>query len=166
MRIYIACLSSYNAGILHGAWVDRDESTDVEDIQEAIDAVLKSSPQEDAEEYAIHDYDGIPSSFGEWPDFEELLEYVKGKDRHGAAWEAFVDCFGEDVTLEQFEDAFVGEFKDREDFAYSNLEDSGQEIPEWLSSYVDYDAIGRDLLISDYSGSTVNHTLYVFRGDF
>ncbi len=56
-RIYIACLAAYNNGHLHGAWIDADQ--DADQIRDAIAAMLARSPVEDAEEYAIHDYEGF-----------------------------------------------------------------------------------------------------------
>ena len=38
-RIYVACLASYNAGILHGEWID---ATDADVIREAIANMLSS----------------------------------------------------------------------------------------------------------------------------
>ena len=54
-KIYVACLASYNNGILHGNWIDADIGED--EINEEIQKVLKTSPIEDAEEFAVHDYD-------------------------------------------------------------------------------------------------------------
>lgn len=42
MKLYFACLASYNAGRLHGAWVDA--SSDVDEMQEAIATMLRASP--------------------------------------------------------------------------------------------------------------------------
>lgn len=42
----MACLAAYNNGKLHGCWIDA--------IQDQINSMLASSPEEDAEEYAIH----------------------------------------------------------------------------------------------------------------
>ena len=53
IRIYVACLASYNNGILYGRWVSADEG--LEHIQAKVRAMLKASPIEDVEEYAIHD---------------------------------------------------------------------------------------------------------------
>ncbi|WP_397381139.1 antirestriction protein ArdA [Pseudomonas sp.] len=36
MRMYAACLASYNNGVLHGEWFDLEEFDDVSDLQEAI----------------------------------------------------------------------------------------------------------------------------------
>ena len=57
IQIYVACLASYNNGILHGHWINANQSE--EDIWEGIKCVLASSPIPDAEEWAIHDYEGF-----------------------------------------------------------------------------------------------------------
>src|SRR5436189_4774564 len=56
-RIYAATLSDYNAGRLHGAWIDADQ--DPEELQAEIDAMLAKSAEPVAEEWAIHDYEGF-----------------------------------------------------------------------------------------------------------
>ena len=57
IRIYVADLAAYNNGILHGVWIDATQ--DIDDIQEQINDMLASSPEEDAEEYAIRDDEGF-----------------------------------------------------------------------------------------------------------
>jgi antirestriction protein len=43
-RIYVACLASYNAGILHGEWIDT-EGMDADELSEEVrDKVLLTSP--------------------------------------------------------------------------------------------------------------------------
>ena len=54
IRIYVADLAAYNAGYLHGVWIDA--SQDLEDIQAQVDTMLAASPVKGAEEYAIHDF--------------------------------------------------------------------------------------------------------------
>ena len=74
MKIYVACLASYNMGYLHGAWIE--PSDDLEELQEAIKQVLKTSPAPCAEEWAIHDYDDFPN-MGEYPDLQAICDYVE-----------------------------------------------------------------------------------------
>lgn len=57
IRIYVACLAAYNNDILHGAWIDANQ--DPYDIWEEVSAMLMASPITDAEEWAIHDYEGF-----------------------------------------------------------------------------------------------------------
>ena len=56
-RIYAACLAAYNNGRLHGRWIDATQEPD--DIQAEISEMLAASPITDAEEWAIHDYEGF-----------------------------------------------------------------------------------------------------------
>ncbi|WP_164090762.1 antirestriction protein ArdA, partial [Stenotrophomonas maltophilia] len=43
MRIYVACLASYNAGVLHGEWIDL-EGRDADDVRDEIARILRESP--------------------------------------------------------------------------------------------------------------------------
>ena len=55
IRIYVADQAAYNAGHLHGVWIDA--TLELDDIQGQVDAMLAPSPVEDSEEYAIHDFE-------------------------------------------------------------------------------------------------------------
>lgn len=52
-RIYVASLSDYNAGRLHGSWLDANQPVD--QLNDGVQAMLASSTEPLAEEYAIHD---------------------------------------------------------------------------------------------------------------
>jgi antirestriction protein len=110
-RIYVACLASYNAGILHGAWIDADQSAD--EIHAAVHEMLVASPQPGAEEWAIHDYEGFgPLRLSEWESFERVSAIANGLARHGqafAAWLAYDESRDPD-DLEAFEDGYRGEW--------------------------------------------------------
>ena len=56
-RIYVACLASYNAGILHGCWVELNDGADA--VFDYVKAMLEKSKIANAEEWAIHDYEGF-----------------------------------------------------------------------------------------------------------
>ena len=51
-RIYVACLASYNNGTLHGRWIDATQGE--AHIWHETRAMLATSPEPDAEEWAIH----------------------------------------------------------------------------------------------------------------
>jgi len=57
IRIYVADLSAYNNGKLHGAWINTIDELD--DIQDQINDMLRKSPEGFAEEYVIYDYEGF-----------------------------------------------------------------------------------------------------------
>jgi antirestriction protein len=56
-KVYVACLAAYNNGILHGSWIDANQEAQA--IHDAIKDMLASSPIANAEEWAIHDYEGF-----------------------------------------------------------------------------------------------------------
>ena len=47
-RIYVACLASYNAGILHGEWIEA--TADADELKARVQAMLDRSPEPYAEE--------------------------------------------------------------------------------------------------------------------
>lgn len=110
MQIYVACLASYNAGVMHGEWIDI-VGMGAEDVREEIARILRESPHPNvevdcpecggglthgggqrcvvcdgkckvpsAEEWAIHDYDDVPGEWGEHPDLDKLCEFVEALD--------------------------------------------------------------------------------------
>jgi len=83
-RIYVACLAAYNAGHLHGTWIQANQA--VEDIRSEVSAMLTASPEPNAEEWAIHDYEG----FGEirlraWETLERVTTIAAGITKHGVS---------------------------------------------------------------------------------
>lgn len=87
IRIYVACLAAYINGKLHGVWIDATDNID--DIQDRINEMLESSPEEDAEEWAIHDYEGYGSY--------RLSEYEGIESAHEVA--CFIEEHGETAAL-------------------------------------------------------------------
>ena len=70
-RIYAACLSAYNNGHLHGSWIRAAQDPDL--IYDEIHQMLATSPSPQAEEWAIHDYEGFaPHEIDETDDIATL----------------------------------------------------------------------------------------------
>lgn len=55
MHLYVASLSDYNNGHLLGVWIDLDDATERDEIDEAIAEMLRGSKYPVAEEWAVHD---------------------------------------------------------------------------------------------------------------
>jgi len=162
-RIYVACLASYNAGILHGEWID---ATDVDEIREAIETMLAKSRQPIAEEWAIHDYEGFGGiRLSEWEDLDKVAELGALIEEHGEAFAAYADHVGVDhATEEGFQEAYCGEWDSERAYA-ENLFDELylHDVPEHVQSYIDYDAFARDVFMGDnYSVTGESGCLYVF----
>lgn len=166
-RIYVACLAAYNNGILHGEWIDADQSAD--EIHEAVQRMLAASPEPGAEEWAIHDYEGFaPLRLSEWESFERVAAIAAGIAEHGAAFAAWLsyDETRDQIDTGAFEDAYRGEWDSLRAYAEDYAESTGlYDVAEKSGSayvVVDLDMLARDLDIELYSVATDHGTVYVF----
>jgi antirestriction protein len=156
-RVYVASLSDYNEGTLHGAWLDA--AVEPDELLEGIQRMLLASPIAGelgvpSEEWAIHDYEGF-GSFGlqEYVSAETVTAVALGIAEHGPAFAAWASIAGIDAeSLQQFNDAFLGEWDSLHDYASDLLDDLGVEreldkLEAWARVYVTVDAAGfaRDL---------------------
>jgi len=155
-RIYVACLAAYVSGHLHGEWIEPSDT--VEGLQKQINQVLKSSPVEDAEEWAIHDYDGF-QNLGEYPGLENIVKVGAAYSEHGQEMvDDFFENHGVDYaldTLENIEDEYHGQWDSFSEFAYQLAEDTIPELNDdsILSRYFNYDAFADDLEFDYHMGS-------------
>jgi antirestriction protein len=168
-KIYVACLAAYNAGSLHGKWIDANQ--DPSEIHSEISKMLKRSPEIGAEEWAVHDYEGFGEiSLSEWPDINRVSKIAVLLEAHGYAFSAWYESAdGKDIAIEELEERFLGSYQgtaeSKEDFADDLLESTGafQETPKWVRQYFDFKAYARDLELSgDYSFVRKDGLLYVF----
>ena len=171
MKIYVASLSDYNAGILHGAWFDLSVYDDADELYQDIHkVVLSTSPTahaeglKAAEEYAIHDYDDIyPSDLGEHESLSDLMEIQDCLNRCPSYEEEEAFCIwltdiqgwrsGEPLYYSDFADAYCGKYDSEEDYAYEYIENTGMldNLPEWVQRYFDYEAFARDMFLDGYT---------------
>ncbi|MEV0445318.1 antirestriction protein ArdA [Streptomyces spectabilis] len=80
-HIYVASLADYNAGHLHGRWIDADQSAD--EILAEIGAMLAASPIAGAEDYAIHDSEGFGGiRLAESLDLEDVVKLAELVTEH------------------------------------------------------------------------------------
>ena len=142
-RIYIADLAAYNTGILHGVWIDATD--DLNDIQAQINTMLASSPVEDSEEYALHDYEGFDGiRFSEWESLQDLHDVACFIEEHGKLGAELFNHFNDlKETKRALEDHYHGEFTSLSDYA-ENFTSDTTDIPEHLKPYIDYEAMGKD----------------------
>lgn len=220
IRIYAACLASYNSGVLHGRWIDAD--SDVDTMQAEISAMLRESPFPNvmvadydatataagwsngpdaisnipnaegywmkegvteeagnyrayidarevcegesltvvqvpsAEEWAIHDSEGLPSSFGEYASLAKIaafVELVEDNDNIDAdVISALVDNHCGDVEAAEGElEKFIGVYENFKAYAEEAADEmiaahnENGKLPDCITNYFDYDAYARDL---------------------
>jgi len=201
MRLYVACLASYNNGVLHGRWIAA--SSDVSEMSAAINEVLKTSrfpnvkrqtfncadcgesrivtlsdyaenktpvcehcgqdmkPDGDsypsAEEWAIHDYEGLPSSFGEYPSLDDIAAFVEFLENEvedsGLEPNEFIAIYqSESYSLEEWRDklrdSFVGIYDSFREYADEQADEMlrchGIKGDNPLARYFDYESFARD----------------------
>jgi antirestriction protein len=171
-RIYVASLSDYNAGRLHGTWIDT--TADADDLAEEVQAMLARSPVPGAEEWAIHDYEGFgPLRLDEYEDLATISQIGHGIAEHGRAfahWAAITGTSDRD-ELARFDDVYLGHWDSVEAYAEELLDDLGLDnlieraVPDHLRSYVTVNVEGfaRDLEYSgDVTASEGDGGVYLF----
>jgi antirestriction protein len=154
--IYIADLADYNAGILTGDWIQLYDGITIDEVYDRINDILKSGVDEDSfhEEWAIHDYENLPS-MGEYPNLEEVLEVAKAVHEYGYdVTKALVNYYDVDI-INELGERFLGIYNSLEDYAYEFVNDcyNLEKLMGNLSHYFDYEKFARDL---DYSGDIVH----------
>ncbi len=152
-QIYVASLSDYNDGRLHGSWLDAARTP--EELQVDITAMLAASPLPGAEEWAIHDFEGFAGvRLDENESLDTVSQLAAGLAEHGPAFAAWADIAGRDEeTLQRFEEAYLGHWDSLAAYADELFEDLGyaelldKAMPAGMQPYVRFDAeaFGRDL---------------------
>lgn len=162
-RIYVACVAAYNAGCLHGAWIDVE---DEETVVDAIAAMLTTSPVAGAEEFAIHDYDGFGGvSIGEYEPIGRVVEiasFLRERGQLGAlVLEHLSGSVDEAATA--LEDGYRGAYESLPDY-FQDLTEETVAIPEPLRLYIDYEAMARDAELSGdiFTLRTAHDEIHVF----
>jgi antirestriction protein len=136
--------------------MDADRSAD--EIREDIKSMLKESPMatvEVCEDWAIHDFENFQGiEISEVESIDQVSEIAMNLAEHGGAYAAYVSCFG-DESVEDFEDRYRGCYEDEKDFAYRLYEEMGtlKQLEEigFNESYIDFEAIARDLFLDGYT---------------
>jgi antirestriction protein len=170
-KIYVASLSDYNSGTLHGQWIDADQEPD--DIGSAVQEMLAASQEPHAEEWAIHDFEDFGSIFlGEWESFANISRLGKALAQHGrpfAYWANYVG-HGQGEELDRFEASYMGVWGSLQDFLIDATEDYGlgrtldEHVPSGLRPYVrfDYELLAHDMA-GDLHVARDEEGLHVFR---
>lgn len=164
IRIYVADLAAYNSGYLHGVWIDATQ--DIEDIQTEINTMLAASPVEDAEEYAIHDYEGFGGYYlGEYAGIDTAHEIACFIEEHEEIAADLLAHFSGDLddARKAIEENYCGQYSSLADYA-EELTEQGTTIPDNLKYYIDYERMARDMEMSGdiYSIETAHDEVHVF----
>lgn len=151
--VYVGTYGKYNDGSLCGLWIDLSTFNGYDDF---IDFCKAIHADEEDPELMAQDYEGFPrqwynEGFMSEDDFDNIIEYSELCDKHGQ--EAVDDYMEFHDELDDFEEAYCGEWDSEEDFArhiVSDCYDLERSMGE-LANYFDYEAFGRELFMWDYS---------------
>lgn len=168
-RVYVACLAAYNAGRLHGRWIDATQGADA--IREEIAAMLARSPEPGAEEFAIHDHEGL-GQVGEYDSIDRIAAIGQAVAAAGDDAAALLAWLGNEPGREpdDFGDAFRGSWDTLADYVENLWDDIGYDAEKasggaWWhpARFVDWDRMARDLELSG-DVETIRHPggVYVF----
>lgn len=145
IRIYVANLAKYNAGILKGAWIDLPAA----DLWEQVQEILGED-----EEHAIHDYEA-PFSINEYASLNEL-NAIAGQIDNDYDMERFAFLVSEgydfDFAFQNYEDVTCYRNMKLEEVAEEMVEEGlFGDIADNIKCYIDYERIARDLSFDGYT---------------
>ena len=161
-KVYARCLASYNAGHLHGRWIDANQDADC--IMEEIQEVLESSPER-GEEWAIHDYEGFHGlGLSEYESIDQVAKLGRLITEHGPAFAAYANHVGVDyATEESFQDAYCGEWDSEKAYGEHLFDELYlHDVPEHVQPYIDYESFARDIFMGDCFSVDKPGGVYVF----
>jgi len=161
-RIYVSCLAAYN----DGKWIDADQDPD--DIFKEIKETAKESPEPDAKEWAIHDYE----EFGgfepkELESIEDVATMARLTVEHGEAIGLFYmnDPHDLDSLESRFEEAYNGHWDSEIEYAEHVFDEIYlNEYAEEIQCYIDCESFANDLFYGDcFSLDADDGGVHVFR---
>ena len=120
-------------------WIDTNAQTchtcDSNDLRQTVTA----------EEFAIHDTDGI--EVGEYSSLEAVAELAEQLAEHGEAYQSYIEWIGSEyATPEGFEESFQGEYDSEDSFAENYASDTGMDT----ENYFDWAQFTYDLFMDFY----------------
>ena len=162
MRIYVASLSDYNNGRLEGKWFDLSDYSDASELMEAIQEMLddltkKYKDGEVREEWAVHDYEGIPSTLASEymseQDFQQLYDIAEVADDRGIPVEVLVERAGDTGSddYQALADSlmFVVNGNDESDIVYEYEEQLGGLGNDFWSNHIYIDDVTERVLYGE-----------------
>ena len=151
--LYCGTYSKYNSGKLCGMWVNVSTFESYEDFENFCKAI---HADEEDPELMYQDFVNMSrslyhESMGE-EEFNNLLKYCELCDDY---WVSAVDDFLEWFSpedLDRMDDAYVGVYDSKEDFAREMVNDCYdiKKMMGSLADYFDYEAFSSDLFMGDY----------------
>jgi len=163
-RIWIACRALFDAGTLHGGWV---ETIDADAARRTIATILQSSPDPHAKEWMICDHQHFGGlQVSEDDSIEELCRLGVCIQRYGEPFIAYAKLVGQkDATADGFDDRFLGHYACKEDYGKDVFDEAfpPESLPDGLGGCIDYTKFTREVFACDtYAVPASGGGVYVF----
>lgn len=152
--VYVGTYGKYNGGSIEGMWVDL---TKFDSYEEFIGFCRDLHNDEADPELMFQDYEGYPRS---WYSescmgkeiFDKIIEYAQLTDDEKEAYDAYIDNINAEGSLEDFRDAYLGDWDREVDFA-EHIADNlyFEQMNDFCRQYFDFEAFARDLFMCDYT---------------
>lgn len=161
-KIYVASLSDYNNGRLEGKWFDFDDYENGSELMRAIYDMLdeiskKYDDGEVREEWAVHDYEYIPSSLaseymGE-SDFDVIYEIKEVAEEYNIPMEVLMERVG-DLGSDDYQNiaeslTMVVDGNDTTDIVYEIEEQFGDLGNDFWNNYIYVDEVTKRVMYSE-----------------
>ena len=151
--LYCGTYGKYNSGNFNGMWVNVSTFDSYEDFINFCKAI---HADEEDPELMYQDFANIPDSLyhesmGE-EEFNNLLKYCELCDEYNVlAVDDFLEWYSPE-DLDRMDDAYVGVYDSKEDFAREMVNDCYdiKKMMGSLADYFDYEAFASDLFMGDY----------------
>ena len=150
-KVYVGTYGKYNSGKFSGGWLSLSSYHNQEEFLEACKAL---HPDEDDPEFMFMDTEGPTLGMVEESSIDpELFSYVNVLDTGDML---MFDAYLRNVGCGSFRDAqeaFCGQYKDDEDFAYSMAHELGNmnEKDSWPYTCIDWKQAARELMYDYFS---------------
>lgn len=162
-KIYVGTYAKYNNGSIFVEWIDAEDYSDKEEFIEACKELHKD---ESSPELMFQDYEGFPEVFYSEIDIDSRLWEWLALDENDRE---IVDVWLSENTLEGYEDlqsivdSYTGQYDSWEDYA-QEVVDGCYNIPEHLENYIDWEKMGRDMMLYSSGYVEYNGRIWLFEG--
>jgi len=128
--------------------------------------MLKSSPEPNAEDHAIHDYEGFGTySVAEYDSIDHLNQVAQFLAKYDEFAAEVLEYAGDDIEQAEklIEENYSGCYSSIAEYAEQLTEDTS-EIPQHLQYYINYEKMGNDMELSGdiFTIETAHDEVHVF----
>ena len=153
--VYVGTYHKYNCGSIFGKWLDITAFADYDEFL----AVCRFLHRDEADpEFMAQDYENFQEEwytegFMSREEFDKIQEFAELDEDEREAFEAFLDLkCDSDLSVDDFREAYCGEWDSEEEFARNIVEECGMldNVPESLKDYFDFERYADELFRYDY----------------